>query len=495
MKIQVGDRLSVRGELCTIRFIGDIPQWKDSKAFGLEWDNPKRGRHNGSVDGVSYFQTSESNAGSLIKQSKLIEALKNRRSFTEAMADVYLRGNELQEDVYFGTKKAEMYGLDVLTSKNQDSENTHNADLSRRYIACCGLQDDLVLFHKQFKNLMKLDLSFNLFTEFSEIAKIIEGLPNLQSLSVSGNLFTIGDSSIKRGVFPLEELKANYCRMSNDKINSLGKMFPQLRRMEISGNNLENSNDLSIPPLVQELSLADNNLSSIPLFISNSVISYLNMSSNRISRLIRGNFQNIKALDLSHCEIDSWDFIDELCECFPNVISLKIFGNPLTRDQNNDDVFLQMIGRNRHLAYLDGTMITGKVRSEAEIYFMAQVAKTKAAISSKSAQWNYLKEKHGIVSRKIEEDSVINQLDVLEITLIHDGRKIQKVSLLPCYSIRYIKTIISRLLSLSITDFKLNYVILNGVVQEFTFEFSPISTYSLSSGDSICVVTKDLGKS
>ena len=54
-KFYTGKRLSFGGDLCTVRFIGEV-QGTKGEWLGVEWDDPSRGKHEGSVKGVKYFQ-------------------------------------------------------------------------------------------------------------------------------------------------------------------------------------------------------------------------------------------------------------------------------------------------------------------------------------------------------------------------------------------------------------------------------------------------------
>jgi len=49
-----GCRLSYAGATCTVRYTGPVRLTKGSW-LGVEWDDPSRGKHNGSHDGVRYF--------------------------------------------------------------------------------------------------------------------------------------------------------------------------------------------------------------------------------------------------------------------------------------------------------------------------------------------------------------------------------------------------------------------------------------------------------
>lgn len=70
-QIRIGSRISYDQESCTVRFIGKIPQWS-VLAYGVEWDNIRKGKHDGILEGVQYFQCQQPGAGSFVKHQKLI---------------------------------------------------------------------------------------------------------------------------------------------------------------------------------------------------------------------------------------------------------------------------------------------------------------------------------------------------------------------------------------------------------------------------------------
>ncbi len=62
----------------TVRFQGPLvhegrPAGSDKELWvGVEWDNPKRGKNNGTVSGHTYFQTlAGGNSATLLKAAKL----------------------------------------------------------------------------------------------------------------------------------------------------------------------------------------------------------------------------------------------------------------------------------------------------------------------------------------------------------------------------------------------------------------------------------------
>ena len=50
-----GQRISFDTHLCTVRYVGPIRNTKKGDWLGVEWDDPSRGKHDGSHEDVRYF--------------------------------------------------------------------------------------------------------------------------------------------------------------------------------------------------------------------------------------------------------------------------------------------------------------------------------------------------------------------------------------------------------------------------------------------------------
>lgn len=50
----IGARISLSSHVGTIRFIGPVEGYS-GQWLGVEWDEPSRGKHDGTKDGVRYF--------------------------------------------------------------------------------------------------------------------------------------------------------------------------------------------------------------------------------------------------------------------------------------------------------------------------------------------------------------------------------------------------------------------------------------------------------
>lgn len=51
----VGQRLSLKDQLCTVQYVGPVGD-KPGSWLGVEWDDPARGKHDGTHQGVLYFK-------------------------------------------------------------------------------------------------------------------------------------------------------------------------------------------------------------------------------------------------------------------------------------------------------------------------------------------------------------------------------------------------------------------------------------------------------
>lgn len=86
----VGSRLVVGKHKATVRFVGQLEDQGQELWAGLEWDDPSRGKHDGSHAGRRYFAcVHHPSAGSFVRLSKLVAAMDPGRSVLEAAVERY----------------------------------------------------------------------------------------------------------------------------------------------------------------------------------------------------------------------------------------------------------------------------------------------------------------------------------------------------------------------------------------------------------------------
>lgn len=122
-RLALGCRLIVGKHNATVRFIGNV-KGQDGNWVGLEWDDPSRGKHDGSHDGVRYFScTHHPCGGSLVRLAKLIATADLGQTLESAIQTRYKEagntdGNNASEGAYVSTAShrhvpIELVGADV----------------------------------------------------------------------------------------------------------------------------------------------------------------------------------------------------------------------------------------------------------------------------------------------------------------------------------------------------------------------------------------------
>ncbi|KAJ3341284.1 hypothetical protein HDU93_005254 [Gonapodya sp. JEL0774] len=89
----IGARVRVGDNFATIRYVGPVPANSKSLWYGLEWDDPIRGKHDGSHEGIRYFSTHSKHptAASFVKVGGTV-AVDFGRGFLEALLEKYAVG-------------------------------------------------------------------------------------------------------------------------------------------------------------------------------------------------------------------------------------------------------------------------------------------------------------------------------------------------------------------------------------------------------------------
>eukprot|EP00882_Tetradesmus_deserticola_P012016 GHRQ01012720.1.p1 GENE.GHRQ01012720.1~~GHRQ01012720.1.p1 ORF type:complete len:219 (+),score=34.44 GHRQ01012720.1:363-1019(+) len=72
MSVEVGERLVVAKHRATVRYVGPV-EGQEGTWAGLEWDDPSRGKHDGTTGGKRYFSCSSDSptAASFVRISKI----------------------------------------------------------------------------------------------------------------------------------------------------------------------------------------------------------------------------------------------------------------------------------------------------------------------------------------------------------------------------------------------------------------------------------------
>ncbi|KAL6450223.1 PAC2 Protein PAC2 [Candida maltosa Xu316] len=456
----INDRISTTdNHLGTVKFVGTLPAWGESTlAYGIEWDDPKRGKNNGDVAGVQYFVPTIPGSGSFVKSSNRM--LNNaRKSFVDVIQEKYLDSEYVEQNIKFGSKIVEELGWEKLNTFQADLKNLKSLTLDHCLIATAFSNEGGQIF-TNLSNLTNLELSSNLFTDLNEVPKIVDQLPSLVSLNINGNRFNeFSNNQIEHA--NIKSLKVSGTMMSLSMLDKLLKKFPNLEELYISGNNyyVNDIEKFTFPPKITVLDLSYNQLTSIPSNVHSMVA--LNVSHNNLSSGITDKvFSNIITLDMRANKLSSWNEIDSLSRSFPNLKDLKINHNPLFESISIDDMTAQLIGRfdcsKNHLRKLNGSFLTEDEITNGELYFISKVQQGVFEINN-DARWSELLAKYG-KQETTETYSSMECRDWIDLVILTpDSKKIPK-KFSKKTSILQFKGVISQVLdNVSILDFKAYY--------------------------------------
>lgn len=186
----LGGRLSFSDALCTVRYIGPLPDQKGDW-LGVEWDEPDRGKHNGHYKGKQLFKTLSSSptCASFVRASRIAD---KPRSFLEALRYKYAEdGLELTTVMDDGSieisgKAVEEVGFERIRKQQAILNELKIVLLDGLRIESTGIQAKIERLGEKIAstcpNITELDLSRNLFEHWKDVAEICGPLTKLRIL-------------------------------------------------------------------------------------------------------------------------------------------------------------------------------------------------------------------------------------------------------------------------------------------------------------------------
>ena len=181
---------------------------------------------------------------------------------------------------------------------------------------------------------------------------------------------------------------------------NLANQFPDLSILDASSNQLDSMYDmatnasLSVP--ITSVKLEHNafeRLDALAPLTKVTSLKSLHLKNNKISRTcarytIHSFSENLEYVDLSYNAIDSWGFIDALIHIFPGMTSLRISHNPIMTNLRKtdseasavDETFMIVVARLPNLTNLNFSNISATDRTQAEMFYLSQIAKEISAL-------------------------------------------------------------------------------------------------------------------
>ncbi|GAX83880.1 hypothetical protein CEUSTIGMA_g11305.t1 [Chlamydomonas eustigma] len=299
----IGRRVQIIKDRATVRYIGTVTG-QEGIWVGVEWDDPSRGKHNGTSGGVKYFECDSGlNAGSFIRIEKvsfgcsLLEAVIAR--YTGQKGEL---GDVDQSEMYVHTAQnrkvnIHLVGEELIRTRQSQIQHLTSA---RVVGASVSNMDESLLIGSSLPSLTELDLTCNLLSSWEAVHHLCTALPKIQILNLSDNRIAIPASIAvdQQQLIGLRALVLNDCMMMWRQVLTLGAVLPNLDELHLCGNNIK------------------------------SLISSENERDSDIYHLAT-TFSKLKLLNLEDNLISTWKDVQPLA-ALPNLSRLHLSNNPLS---------------------------------------------------------------------------------------------------------------------------------------------------------------------
>ncbi|KAI4153515.1 MAG: hypothetical protein LQ340_002274 [Diploschistes diacapsis] len=305
----IGQRISYSSALCTIRFIGSVAGTK-GEWLGVEWDDPKLGKHAGEHNGIQYFKclSPNSTAASFVRPSRpadpalsFLDALRQKYAPDDAPA-----GHQEDNPIEFSGKLVEEVGFEKIRQQQAILQELRIVILDGMRVTGpqgpssvpdiqsekwqASLNDIAVTCPK----IRELDLSRNLIERWVDVVGICKALHDLRRLVLSENrihdldLHGFNPAIVQEAFEGVQELMLDSTFITWPELTSLLPSFSALQTLSFKTNNL--SHPLTALPSLplKSISLSFNplgTLSSISALHSLTKLTSLSLASCSISTL------------------------------------------------------------------------------------------------------------------------------------------------------------------------------------------------------------------
>ncbi|KAM9314727.1 tubulin-specific chaperone E isoform 1-T1 [Pholidichthys leucotaenia] len=503
----VGRRVSSGGERATVRFVGPVPP-STGPWLGVEWDNPDRGKHDGSHEGVQYFSCRNPKGGSFIRPAKVTFGV----DFLTAVQQVYQMDSEevMSEEIAVSSRK-----LKWVPITERSFESLPTVLLNRSDVNGPGADGDI---RKTTPNVQYLDLCGTLLSCWEDVAAICQQLDRLEGLQLSFNRLRLpSDPWAHRQAFTnVTVLALNSCRLTWPQILECAPMWPQLEELCVEENDitelqrpdgvLQSLKTLSLfsNPLVQDTLLS---IAALPR-LEQLNLSKTDLSVIQLKDAAPGSqtamFASLKKLNLDHNSISEWFVVDELAK-LPSLVQLSCRGNQLVSSDGNPRTASQMlIAKLGHLDVLNNSEITHEDRRGAELDYIKMFGEEWLKAGGRSQpnshfcqqhpRYQTLIDKYGAPEegelKKPQPFALKNQL--LKITFVFpddaDRTPIEK-KLPATMEVQKVKGLLYRLLKVPTADLRLTYTTPKKLGTEFEIDsdLKTLQFYSIEDGDQVLV--------
>ncbi|XP_044275976.1 tubulin-specific chaperone E isoform X1 [Varanus komodoensis] len=518
----VGRRILCNGDVGTVLYVGSVPPttgiW-----LGVEWDNPQRGKHNGSHEGIQYFKCRHSTGGSFIRPNKAHFGV----DFLSAVKEKY-GANEDDQDVEHGTetllvfrkKAVETVGFNSVKEKQKQLNTLSDISVDECAVSLAGQDGEI---RRTCPNITRIDLSKNLLSSWKEVVAIACQLEKLETLNLSDNKMRFPSTPLPASTAfcKLRVLALNRTRVTWAEVLLCAAGWPALEELSLASNDISLlERPVDVLQNLKWLDLSYNHLdeSQLHLIADLPRLERLILLNNGISSICFPDagfgcktkmFPSITHLVLNGNRIAEWSVFNEL-DKLQRLQSLDCRNNPVMDTEENRETVKQLIiAKIGQLKFLNKSEIFPEERKGAELDYRKKYGldwlkaggnqdpnknHPSEEFLAAHPRFQLLCEKYGAPEdgelKKEQPFSLKNQL--LTLTFKCPDKPEQKPiekKLPDSMTIQKVKGLLYRLLKIPGSELKLSYESSKMKGKEFELDnnLKPLQFYSIENEDSILV--------
>jgi tubulin-specific chaperone E len=398
MDLLVGNRIqSADNHRGTVRFVGRVENASPEDGWvGVEWDADGRGKHDGCFQGVRYF-TCPAGKGSFVRPDKFLQksvtfqvALVNKYASEDAAS-----AEEMMDFRSAGKKKAAV--VCELVGKSKELSRMANLALLKEVTLPAALISevgDSAWLKENARGIASLELEDNLISSWKTVFDLVIVLPNLTSLSLSGNKLEKASLSLLGteydGALPqLARLVLNATGSDFEQIVVLKPFLPNITDLHLACNQislivgvnsfvdwqnldlLDLSDNLLIwaeviklaeLPKLQRLILNGNRISQIELAVSST-------SGTKDAAQAHVPFNTLTLLAVANNQIQDWSSVVCL-RALTNLVETRLQGNLFCSDTSPAVTRQLIIATLPSVGMVNGGEVRPRERLEAEKFYI-----------------------------------------------------------------------------------------------------------------------------
>ncbi|XP_027094567.1 tubulin-folding cofactor E-like isoform X2 [Coffea arabica] len=394
-----GQRVHSAGDtrrIGTVKYVGSVEGYSGTWV-GVDWDDGGQGKHDGSHNGVQYFQARGLKTASLVRPHNLSSGI----TLLEAL-QVRYRGTSTKEEedemyVLSSTNKRvsiELLGKEKIQNKLSRFEELTGVSLSFLGVSSPGPSSQI---SNTLPNLKQLDLSGNLLSDWKDVGIICKELPALEVLNLSYNSMLHDTVEIPK-LHNIRILVLNHIGINWKQVEMLKDSVPRIEELHLIGNNIKEitlSSSMRVEGFdyLRLLNLEENCLADWNEIVKLSKIKSLEqllLNKNSLNQIWypehstsdgAGNeslgrnfkpFQSLRCLLLGGNNIKDLPSVDSV-NSFPSLIDIRLSGNPVS-DTGKDGVpRFVLIARLANVKILNGSEVSPRERKDSEIRYVRLV--------------------------------------------------------------------------------------------------------------------------